>query len=52
MYRTFDSEEGKNFYNEKKFSQATLDLCNKCLNKISLIHSIGICCEQYKLVDD
>ena len=35
VYRTFDSEEGKIFYSEKRFEQAKLDLCKECLEKIT-----------------
>ena len=47
VYRTFDSNDGKLFYSEKRFEQAKLDLCRDCLEKITKIHSIGVCCEEY-----
>ena len=47
VYRTFDSNDGKCFYSEKRFEQAKLDLCRDCLEKITKIHSIGVCCEEY-----
>ncbi len=48
-YRTFDAEEGKIYYSEKQFYQETLDLCKECLEKISVVHSIGIQCQKYEI---
>ena len=52
VYRTFDSNEGKIFYSEKRFEQAKLDLCKECLEKITKIHSIGVCCEEYEVKEE
>lgn len=52
VYRTFDSTEGKLFYSSKHFSNATLDLCDSCIDKITMVHSVGVQCEEYELKDD
>lgn len=49
VYRTFDSTEGKIFYSSKRFQNETLDLCDSCLNKITLVHSVGVQCQRYEL---
>lgn len=49
VYRTFDSEEGKLYYSSKQFHDETLDLCEECLEKITLVHSIGVQCEIYEI---
>lgn len=50
-YRTFDSEEGRIAYSEKRFYNEKLDLCAKCMEKVAVVHSIGIQCEKYSLED-
>lgn len=47
-YRTFDSTEGKMMYSSKKYLNERLDLCDSCLEKITLVHSIGVQCEEYE----
>ena len=49
VYRTFDSTEGKIFYSSKRYLNETLDLCDSGLEKITLIHSVGVQCERYEL---
>ena len=49
VYRTFDSTEGKILYSSKQYLNETLDLCDSCLEKITLVHSVGVQCERYKL---
>ena len=49
VYRTFDSTDGRTFYNEPYFEEAKLDLCLNCLKQIVLIHGIGVQCEKYEI---
>lgn len=49
-YRTFDSTEGKIMYSSKQFFNDKLDLCEECLKKITVVHSIGVQCEKYEYV--
>ncbi len=49
VYRTFDSTEGNKFYSSKRYLNETLDLCDSCLEKITLVHSVGVQCERYEL---
>ena len=48
-YRTFDAEEGKIHYDKKKYYSEELDLCEECLKKVTVVHSIGVMCEEYVL---
>lgn len=50
-YRTFDSEEGMINYSKKHYENPELDLCEECLEKTAVIHSVGIMCEKYVLED-
>lgn len=50
VFRTFDANDGRTFYDRKIFSNEKLDLCNDCLEKITKVHSIGVCCDDYKVV--
>ena len=34
---------------EYKLNKEWLDLCDSCLEKITLVHSVGVQCERYKL---
>ncbi len=47
-YRTFDANDGQLHYSKKHFYSEQLDLCEKCLEKISVVHSIGVQCEKYE----
>ncbi len=47
-FRTFDANDGKTFYKEKQFGNEPLDLCEECLEKITVIHSVGVMCNEYE----
>lgn len=48
-YRTFDSTDGRSYYNPPRIEEETLDLCDECAIKATNIHSVGVQCEEYKL---
>lgn len=48
-FRTFDSTDGRMMYSSKKYLNEKIDLCDSCLEKITVIHSIGVQCNEYKL---
>lgn len=47
-YRTFDADDGQMFYSKKHYYSEKLDLCEECLEKISVVHSIGVQCQKYE----
>lgn len=47
-YRTFDANDGKTFYKKKQFGDEELDLCEECLEKVTVIHSVGVMCDEYE----
>lgn len=49
VYRTFDADDGRTFYKDKQFENIELDICRNCLEEITKVHSIGVCCEEYKI---
>ena len=49
VYRTFDANDGRTFYKDKQFENVELDICRNCLEEITKVHSIGVCCEEYKI---
>ena len=48
-YRTFDSTDGRSWYNPAKVCEEEMDLCDDCARKATNIHSIGVQCGEYKL---
>lgn len=51
-FRTFDSNDGRMIYSSKKYLNETLDLCDECLEKVTVIHSVGVQCHEYKYVGE
>lgn len=49
MYRTFDSTDGKTFYNSPQLVVGDIDLCARCALESTNIHSIGVMCEEYQI---
>lgn len=48
-YRTFDSTDGRSFYERPKIVEAKVDLCDDCAIKVTNLYSVGIQCEEYAL---
>lgn len=48
-YRTFDGNDGREIYKEPRFATVSIDLCQECASKVTALHDIGVCCEQYEI---
>lgn len=49
MYRTFDNNDGKTFFNSPKLIAKDVDLCERCALAATNIHSVGVMCEEYQI---
>ena len=48
-YRTFEENDDRTICKKPVFFTVDIDLCKECASKVTALHDIGLCREQYEI---